>query len=231
MAENDSSNHTFGSQSSIGDDWLDELIAALCLKFNWCTEPDFLKERLRVVFERFERGRLNQPLPRTEYRRHLTALDKATERFLRAVDTMPEVVLDAIEDAVNRDDESRWQNWSFQSGAPIPEDAQKLRDARSAAATIHTTVKLELAQLDQSSGQRSPPKNAALDQLLVDLEGVYESYIQESAKSGCYYVPARDGYGGPFFDFVKLVLDAYGPNLYFSDGALGKRIERSLGQE
>lgn len=193
------------------------------------TDIEVLRVRLIHILTRYERySAYDNPTTRNDKRKQITRMRDASASLLKAIDGLDGDVRSSIESALEEVTLAKWENWSFESDKPIPEKDKSLEQGGLAASRLLQACNSEFADLEETKGQTKKSTETSLNQLLIDLEGIYEHWTDFSAKSHCYYTDIDECYAGPFFEMAKVVLDFYAPNSYVSEIALGKRIQRVL---
>jgi len=144
------------------------------------------------------------------------------------LETASQDVRASLDWRVDEFEQSKCEEWTFDSGDPLPLQSPIVEQADTAVKRVLDATRAESGDIEQSKGEKPRPRQVALIQLIDDLAGCYEYGTSKAPKSGCYYDGTVGAYKGGFYDFVKTVLDWYHPRGYFSGQGLGKQIQRTL---
>ncbi|CUK08273.1 hypothetical protein RUE5091_03059 [Ruegeria denitrificans] len=190
------------------------------------------RDRLVHVLTRYQRYlAVTKTVMRKERRKQISALLGKAQGFLVTMEALhPEVrqSLESVLDANTLDD--RWEGYDFfDLDQPIPSHDDTLDQAQSMTRKIIEACHLELDLLDESKSDKRGSRKPSLDQLLIDLAGLFEAETEQPAASNCYRdETSKDAYNGKFFNMAKTLLDEIDPGSYDTSAALGIRILRVI---
>ena len=85
---------------------------------------------------------------------------------------------------------------------------------------------IESVQDSRKGKKEGPSDREPLEKLIIGLMAVFE--IETEKEAGNSWHPTRNVYFGPFFDFVKVMVDIVEPQKAFSNSSLGSLITRAL---
>ncbi len=192
-------------------------------------DQKIFRERIVTIIVRYDRYLVAfETTPKKKRRSQLDRIEKAAIRFLTSLETANQDVRTSLDWGVDDFEKSEWEEWTFDSGDPLPLQSPIVEQADTAVKRVLDATGAALGDLEQSKGEKPMPRQVALIQLIDGLAGCYEYGTGKAQKSGCYYDGTVGAYTGGFYDFVKAVLDWYHPRGYFSDQGLGKQIQRTL---
>lgn len=191
------------------------------------TDLTQFRDRLVAILTRYERYLVAfATTPKKERRRQLEQIEA---RALGVAETLRAACPDvrkSLNDYGEDFDADAWENWSFESGDPLPLHDPLVERVQSAVAELIGATRTELSDLNQTKNEPRQVKQAALKQLIEDLAALYTFEIEkaeENDHADGSHVPAGGRHG-----FVKGVLDWYDPRAYFSEDALKQQIKRTL---
>ncbi|MFY0619159.1 hypothetical protein [Shimia sp.] len=197
------------------------------------------KEEFRKYFHYVviyaETGRENDMLPgKKETRRQIEALRSASGKFSDALEKLHESYQFALQDKL---EEPEYEElFRLNPEADFLEEEPELKTIQMEALQSHVKeiqnwTEKRLEELDQAPIALEQQLGSSLDRTIIFLAAIFDKYNSRPARSLCYYDGSQNNYAGRFFVFVKEFLNECVPNSYFSEGALGKRITRTLSKD
>ncbi|MDA5092479.1 hypothetical protein O2N63_00045 [Aliiroseovarius sp. KMU-50] len=193
------------------------------------TDDDSLRHRLGKDLRRYQAAvrQAYEPVNPSQIR-ELRSLQKAAERFSKAIEKLNERNVFDIDYAIQ-------YRPPFNGKFNFPEqedyweaNGNSTQRAQNLAKMISWSID---RVFDEREEEKSPTKrtlNTPLDHLIQDLTTAFRNGTGESPKRHCHYHPIEEAYTGRYFDFVLIILKAFAVKSFHSEVALGKRIVRVL---
>jgi len=212
----------------------DAVVARLTEKFEAVPPKKEFQKTLRMILQVHEMAEMgNDRPPKKIARRQLQALKAASQRFLSALNNLHPHSLEDLQWSLEESEilEFAEKNPDADFDAELDLKTIGMGDLRSHISEIARWTKGELNKLDQPPSAKSSSTGSNLDGTIVSLAEIFERYGNRVAKSSCYYDGVSNGYKGDFYEFALEFFDLCAPDSYFSAGALGKRITRTLAKD
>lgn len=193
---------------------------------------DIFRKNLHIALVYFYFDSLPKRYPEKKvFRRQLETLNRTANQFISALKNLNDASLKDAQDWLEEPEFLKWM-------ALNPEAEEDPVSTIINFDALHTHIleigkwcQIELDRVNQEPTDMDKFLGSNLDKLLIRLGSLFEQYNNCSAKSACYYDSVNDGYKGKFYEFALEILDACAPGSYFSHGALGKRIVRTLAKD
>jgi hypothetical protein len=191
------------------------------------TDLTQFRNRLVSILTRYERYVIAfTTTPKKERRRQLEQIEARALDVSEALRAASHDVRKALDNHGDEFEPEAWENWSFESGEPLPLKDPLVQRVQSAVAELIGATRAELSDLNQTKNEPRKVKQVALRQLIEDLAAFYASEAE-----GAEEIDRADGprvHAGGRHGFLKGVLDWYDPRAYFSEDALKQQINRTL---
>lgn len=206
-----------------------ELFQEMKKRFGITGEHEEVRHELSKVLGRYHRAVRNvqSPAPSPQ-KREMDRLHKVVDKAMSAFEAVSDENRSAIDDEIMYRDPFNRKFLFPEQLAYWERNEASTQTAMNKLAQISHALKLLKAKREHEQTGRKTTRNTPLDHLIQDLAIDFERGTCRKAIRSCHYGGDRGSNNGQYFDFVIFILDRFAPKSYHSEGALGKRIERTL---